>query len=110
MPYDCNLIVPPLTRRPDRARGLITTRCAPENKPTRNVLRLVNQIANFESEPNLETYVPTAGVRILEFDREVSHATKRGASRAVNLAVELWDCSGEPIPFTPPYLTAWLLE
>ncbi|KAG8461215.1 hypothetical protein KFE25_002404 [Diacronema lutheri] len=57
--------------------------------------RLVNQIADFESEPNLESYVPTAGVRILEFDREVSHATKRGGSRAVTLAVELWDCSGD---------------
>mmetsp|Transcript_20717 Transcript_20717/g.52621 ORF Transcript_20717/g.52621 Transcript_20717/m.52621 type:complete len:193 (+) Transcript_20717:103-681(+) len=57
--------------------------------------RLVNQIAGLESEPNLEAYVPTAGVRILEFDREIAHSTKRGGSRSVNLAVELWDCSGD---------------
>lgn len=57
--------------------------------------RLVNQIADFESEPNLEAYVPTAGVRILEFDREISHTAKRGGSHSVNLAVEMWDCSGD---------------
>mmetsp|Transcript_11762 Transcript_11762/g.34835 ORF Transcript_11762/g.34835 Transcript_11762/m.34835 type:complete len:194 (+) Transcript_11762:71-652(+) len=57
--------------------------------------RLANQIANFESEPNFDTYSPTAGARILEFDREISHAGKRGGSRAVSLAVELWDCSGD---------------
>jgi len=57
--------------------------------------RLANQVADFESEPNFETYSPTAGVRILEFDREISHAGKRGGSRNVNLAVELWDCSGD---------------
>jgi Rab-like protein 5 len=35
-------------------------------------------------------------VRILEFDREISHARRRGgASRSASLAVELWDCSGD---------------
>mmetsp|Transcript_24379 Transcript_24379/g.62884 ORF Transcript_24379/g.62884 Transcript_24379/m.62884 type:complete len:201 (+) Transcript_24379:71-673(+) len=57
--------------------------------------RLANQIADFESEPNLESYTPTAGVRILEFDREITHAAKRGGQHSVSLSVELWDTSGD---------------
>lgn len=48
------------------------------------------------SKPSLDAYLPTAGVRILEFDREITHSTgKRGSARAAQLSVELWDCSGD---------------
>lgn len=47
-------------------------------------------------KPALDAYLPTAGVRILEFDREITHSTgKRGGARAAQLSVELWDCSGD---------------
>lgn len=54
--------------------------------------RLANYIAEFETQPALDEYAPTAGARILEFDRDVAQPGKRGLSQ---LAVELWDCSGD---------------
>lgn len=80
-------------RRPgaDLAFGLAPRRSRPSPHG-----RLANQIADFESEPNLEAYTPTVGVRILEFDREISHTAKRGGQHSVSLGVELWDTSGAP--------------
>eukprot|EP00744_Colponema_vietnamica_P010565 GILI01014920.1.p2 GENE.GILI01014920.1~~GILI01014920.1.p2 ORF type:complete len:203 (-),score=50.03 GILI01014920.1:1161-1727(-) len=53
---------------------------------------LSNLLAEFSETPSAE-YQPTAGCRILEFDREVS----RNSSRPLEgkIGVELWDVSGD---------------
>ncbi|KAJ3051555.1 Intraflagellar transport protein 22 [Rhizophlyctis rosea] len=57
-------------------------------------------IANYLADLTVHTndYHPTAGVRILEFERTISLEPRRPGVRPkdTTLAVELWDCSGDP--------------
>merc|ERR1712151_650284 len=53
--------------------------------------RISNFLADFDESPNFETYNATAGVRILEFERQV----KASNGRQMKMSVEMWDCSGD---------------
>jgi len=53
--------------------------------------RIANFISDFDESPNFEIYNATAGVRILEFERQV----KGNNGRQFKISVEMWDCSGD---------------
>ena len=52
--------------------------------------RIANFLSGFEEAPNFEVYKPTAGTRILEFER-----IAKAGKTSINMQVELWDCSGD---------------
>jgi len=52
--------------------------------------RIANFLSGFEESPNFELYKPTAGTRILEFER-----IAKAGKTSINMNVELWDCSGD---------------
>ena len=52
--------------------------------------RIANFLSGFEESPNFEVYKPTAGTRILEFER-----IAKAGKTSINMQVELWDCSGD---------------
>jgi len=53
--------------------------------------RLSNYLFGAEENANFDNYNPTAGVRILEFERNV----KTGGQRTTRVQIELWDTSGD---------------
>lgn len=54
--------------------------------------RISNFLSGHEESPDFSSaYKPTKGTRILEFEENV----QTGKGRGMQLAVELWDCSGD---------------
>ena len=52
--------------------------------------RISDFLAGHAEAPNFESYKPTRGTRILEFEQMV-----QAGKRSVQASVELWDCSGD---------------
>jgi len=52
--------------------------------------RIANCLSGFEESPNFEVYKPTAGTRILEFEK-----IAKAGKTSISMQVELWDCSGD---------------
>ncbi|RKO90909.1 hypothetical protein BDK51DRAFT_24722 [Blyttiomyces helicus] len=59
---------------------------------------ICNYLAELSDNSSASEYHPTQGVRILEFERSILADAGRanGKPKAVTVAVELWDCSGDP--------------
>lgn len=55
---------------------------------------VLSNIISDHSETPSSVYHPTAGVRILEFEKDPPRSNRRAGESAVN--IELWDCSGDP--------------
>ncbi|KAJ3304159.1 Intraflagellar transport protein 22 [Blyttiomyces sp. JEL0837] len=60
---------------------------------------VANFLADLSDSLNGSDYHPTQGVRILEFERAIRVGNK---AKETIIAVELWDCSGDPV-----YMSNW---